>query len=186
MMSKGFQSKHGELWKTRNKGKWPNKKPSSLRMCPCSPRQGRVLAARPPRPRQRPLWRTDLYQQTCSPAATPYTTFYCISVPWCNGENPPVLRSATAHRTKHSGPHTPRGRTQQLSSTLILQRSSDEASHGVSVPVSGWTRRCQTSSSNPVYLLLVGLRVNEAEPTDCGTSTCWADILLPPPRLSDF
>ena len=74
--------------------------------------------------------------------------YFCPLVPW---GKPTTL--VTAHWTTHSRLHTPHGWIQESSSIPISQHPSDEASHGVSVPVSGFIWRCQISSSNPVYLL---------------------------------
>lgn len=104
------------------------------------------------------LGRQDLSQQMCSPIIPSHVldkshNFYCIFVPWYNGENSSILRLVTTHWTKHSRLQTPHGCIQELSSIQILQQSSEEAPRGISVPVSGFIWRCQISSSSPVYLL---------------------------------
>lgn len=79
--------------------------------------------------------------------------FYCTAVPWSNGGDLSVLRLVTTHWTKHSRWHAAQCWTEEQSSILILQCSFNEASHGISVTLSGFIWCCQISSSDPVYLL---------------------------------
>lgn len=132
------------------------------------------------------LQRQDLSQQTCSPIVPGHVlyknhNFSCIFVPWCNGENLPILRLVTTHWTKLL--------TDEFESWALFRYYNIPQTKHLKVSQCLYLGLFDAAKFPPPILsisFLTGLRINETELTDCGMSTCWADILLPPLCLSDF
>lgn len=232
MRSKGFQSKHGVLWNTRNKGKWPNKKTSSLSICSFRLGQLRIF-------RQWPTLKSPLRYQQSHSLKSLQTFNLCsawesyrllggiqnpiqtLQSPWVEQitEARPVTANALSHSTwsriiqksqflPYFCPLVQWGKF--INSQISYHWLNGRLKVARSSPFKSWAlyrfyntpQTKHLTVSQCLYLglfdaakfpppvlsisFLIGLHVNETELTDCGMSTCWADILLPPPCLSDF